>query len=116
MGFKKLSKLIGQFKHSPDASQELEKLSDKKLILPSATRRSYWIRVLKRYLEIQEHVKKVARRKQWSFPDADDTLFMQELVPVLDPFAKILEAIQAENKVTISNCYTNIKILKTIKI
>jgi hypothetical protein len=109
-----LSKLIGQFKHSPDACQELVKLTGKMLLSPSTTRWGYWIPVLKRYLSIEEGVKKVARRKKWILPDQIQTEFLRELVPVLEPFMDILISIQASKTVSISHAYTNLKILKTL--
>uniref|UniRef100_A0A915DXU0 HAT C-terminal dimerisation domain-containing protein n=1 Tax=Ditylenchus dipsaci TaxID=166011 RepID=A0A915DXU0_9BILA len=60
--------IVKDVEHSHQSSQELALLTDKALISLSATRWGSVIQVIKRFLELQESVVVIARRKNWPIP------------------------------------------------
>ena len=70
---KKVSNFISKLNHSAEAKIQLRKIQQdskvapKLLIIPSKTRWGSWIAVLKRFLELEEYSRILARKKTGLF-------------------------------------------------
>lgn len=119
---KKVSNFISRFNHSAEAKIQLRKIQQdskiapKLLIKPSKTRWGSWIAVLKRFLELEEYSRILAKKKNWTFPTEDEISFLNDCLRLLEPFGDVLKVMQAELEPKISEAYINIKLLRNILI
>uniref|UniRef100_A0A915CN17 C2H2-type domain-containing protein n=1 Tax=Ditylenchus dipsaci TaxID=166011 RepID=A0A915CN17_9BILA len=111
-GFCTLRALVGKFKHSVSATQDLLTSTGKILVKASSTRWASFILVIERYLEVYEVVRSIAQAKKWSCPTAVETEFLRGVYNMMKIMVDVLERIQGEKVVTISHAYGFVKAMK----
>jgi hypothetical protein len=109
---KSARKLVGKFNKSTVATTKLKELCNKKLVADVATRWSSVYLLIRRLLQLREHVKVVCEELGWDCLSNSEWNLLSRIEILLEPFASFTQLVSADRIPTFSSVIPCVEELK----